>query len=157
MKLLTETKARFISVAILLLRCMVGIIFFVAGAGKVFGWFGGMGMQATLDVFKTQTHISTAWTYIHCYVELAGGLLLIIGLLTRPAAFLLVINMLVATVIMGTRNFFMGGAAYPFSLMVSSLAILLTGPMAYSIDAYLSNKKGTSLQPSESVLYGRSF
>lgn len=147
MKPLTETNARFISIAILLLRCMVGIIFFVAGAGKIFGWFGGMGIQATLDIFKTQTHISATWTYIHCYVELVGGLFLIIDLLTRPAAFLLVINMLVATVIMGTKNFFMGGAAYPFSLMVSSLAILLTGPMAYSIDAYLSNRKGMPSQP----------
>jgi len=147
MKLLTETNTRLTGTAILLLRCMVGIVFFVAGAGKVFGWFGGMGLQATLDIFKTQTNISAAWTYIHCYVELIGGLLLIVGLLTRLAAFLLVINMLVAIIIMGTKNFFMGGAAYPFSLMVSSLVILLTGPMAYSIDAWLLNKKRISTQP----------
>ena len=145
MKFLNETNTRLFDTAILLLRWMTGLILFVAGAGKVFGWFGGMGLKTTIDIFKTNMNIAAPWAYISCYTELIGGFLLIIGLFTRPAAFALVINMLVATVLVGPKNFFMGGAAYPCSLMVSSLVILLTGPMTFSMDAWLFNRNKMQL------------
>ncbi|MBD0333014.1 MAG: DoxX family protein [Chitinophagaceae bacterium] len=147
MKFLTQTNTTLLNIAILLLRGIVGIIFFVAGAGKVFGWFGGFGLKATVEMFKTYNHISAPLTYLSCFTELIGGLLLIIGFLTRPAAFASMINMLVAVLLSGFQKFFMGGAAYPFSLMMSCIAILLAGPMAYSIDALLvkQNQKTNSL------------
>jgi putative oxidoreductase len=140
MKALTQTNINSLSIAMLLLRCTVGIILFVAGAGKVFGWFGGFGMKATLGYFAT-SGITPFWAYVSCYAELIGGFLLIIGLLTRPAAFILFVNMLVAVIYVGTKKFFAGGGAYPFSLMISSLVIVLTGPMAYSLDMLLSKGK----------------
>ena len=143
MKLLTETNTKLISASILLLRIMSGLILFVAGAGKVAGWFGGFGMTATLNMFQTNMHLSAFWTYLSCYTEFIGGFLIMIGLLTRFAAVALIINMLVATWFVGLKNFFLGGAAYPFLLMVIFLVILLTGPMRYSIDALLSNRKRT--------------
>lgn len=145
MKLLTQTNTGLFNTGILLLRWMAGLILFVAGAGKVMGWFGGFGMKTTLEMFKTGMNISAPWAYISSYAELVGGFLLIIGFLTRPAALALVINMLVAVILTGTKNFFMGGAAYPCSLGISCLVILLTGPMAYSIDAFLVNRKRTQL------------
>lgn len=143
MKPLVETNTKALSIAILLLRIMTGLILFVAGAGKVLGWFGGFGMNAMLDIFKTNMHLSAFWTYLSCYTEFIGGFLIIIGFLTRPAAVALFINMLVATYLTGLKNFFMGGAAYPCLLMVIFLVITLSGPMAYSIDAILSKKKRT--------------
>jgi putative oxidoreductase len=137
MKALTQTNTRLLSISLLLLRCTVGTILFVAGAGKVLGWFGGLGLEATLEGFS-KTGISEFWAYVSCYTEFIGGFLLIIGLLTRPAALALFINMLVAVIIVGTKSFFSGGGAYPFTLMICSLVILLIGPMAYSIDALLS-------------------
>ncbi|HYK55460.1 MAG TPA: DoxX family protein, partial [Flavisolibacter sp.] len=98
-----------------------------------------------IDIFKANMNIAAPWAYISCYTELIGGFLLIIGLFTRPAAFALVINMLVATVLVGPKNFFMGGAAFPCSLMVSSLVILLTGPMTFSMDAWLFNRNKMQL------------
>ena len=141
MKPLVETSTKAVSTAILLLRIMSGLILFVGGAGKVLGWFGGMGMNATLDIFKTNLHLSAFWIYLSCYTEFIGGLLIIIGLFTRIAAFALFINMLVATLFVGLKNFFMGGAAYPCLLMIIFLAIVLSGPMAFSIDAVLAKKK----------------
>jgi putative oxidoreductase len=141
MKPLVETSTKAVSTAILLLRIMSGLILFVGGAGKVLGWFGGMGMNATLDIFKTNLHLSAFWIYLSCYTEFIGGLLIIIGLFTRIAAFALFINMLVATLFVGFKNFFMGGAAYPCLLMIIFLAIVLSGPMAFSIDAVLAKKK----------------
>jgi putative oxidoreductase len=125
-----------LNAGILLLRCTVGVILFGVGAGKVFGWFGGFGMQMTLHYFN-QMGFSAPLAYLSTYTELVGGFLLILGLLTRPAAFAITINMLVATSVLLPKGFFMGMAAYPFSLMISSIILLLTGPMVYSIDSLL--------------------
>jgi len=140
MKPLIETNQRALDVAILLLRLMSGLILFVAGAGKILGWFGGFGMTTTLELFKTNMHLSAFWAYLSSYTEFIGGFLIMIGLLTRFASIALLINMLVATLLVGFKNFFLGGAAYPCLLFVICLAFVLTGPMAYSIDAVLSNK-----------------
>jgi putative oxidoreductase len=131
-----------LNLSLLLLRCTVGLILFVAGAGKVFGWFGGFGLEATIGYFA-KSGISEFWAYVSSYTELIGGFLLIIGLLTRVAAFALFINMGVAVIVTGTKAFFAGGAAYPFTLMICSLVILLTGPLAYSLDALISRVKIT--------------
>ena len=93
---LTQTNSKTISAGMLLLRSTIGIILFVVGAGKVFGWFGGYGLDATLG-FYTQMGIALPLAYLSIYTEFLGGLLLTIGLLTRPAAFAVVINFIVAT------------------------------------------------------------
>jgi putative oxidoreductase len=141
MKPLVETSTKALSIAVLLLRIMAGLILFVGGAGKVTGWFGGFGMSTTLDIFKTNMHLSAFWTYVSCYTEFIGGFLIVTGLLTRFSAAALFINMLVATLFAGFKNFFSGGAAYPCLLMVIFLALILSGPMAYSIDALLMRRK----------------
>lgn len=141
MKPLTSTNNNMISLGILLLRIMSGLILFVAGAMKVAGWFGGFGMEQTVQMFKANMGIAAYWAYISSYTEFIGGALLMLGAFTRPAAFLLFINMLVAVILVGTKNFFMGGAAFPCLLMVTSFVIFLTGPMAFSIDALLVRKR----------------
>jgi putative oxidoreductase len=108
----------------------------MAGAGKVLGWFGGQGIDATIDIFVSQMGIHPILAHLSCYTEFIGGFLLIVGLLTRPAAFAIMINMLVAALVT-LPNGFLKGASYPFSMMVSSLVILLAGPLAYSLDAWL--------------------
>lgn len=138
MGLLTGTNKTLISISILLLRLVLGGILFVAGAGKVFGWFGGMGLEATLESF-TQMGFSAPLAHLSNYTELIGGLLIAIGLLTRPAALAIAINMLVAAVVSLPQGFMMG-ASFPFSLFVVSLAILLSGPMSISVDALLFGK-----------------
>ncbi len=142
MKLLTETNTTLLNISLLMLRLTVGIILFLAGAGKVLGWFGGMGIDATLDIFVSQMGIHPILAYLSSYTEFICGFLLIVGLLTRPAAFAIMINMLVAAVVT-LPNGFLKGASYPFSMMVSSIIVLLAGPMAYSLDAwFLSGRNG---------------
>ncbi len=141
MKLLMETNTTLLNVSLLLLRLTVGVILFLAGAGKVLGWFGGQGIEATLEIFVSQMGIHPILAYLSCYTEFIGGFLLIVGLLTRPAAFAIMINMLVAAIVT-LPNGFLAGASYPFSMMVSSIVILLAGPMGYSLDAvFLSGRK----------------
>lgn len=136
-----ETSTKALSLSILFIRLMAGLILFVTGAGKVMGWFGGFGMTATLNMFETNMHLSAFWIYVSSYTEFIGGVLLMTGLLTRVAAGALFINMLVATIFVGFKNFFFGGAAYPCLLMVLFLAVLISGPMAFSLDALLAKRK----------------
>lgn len=127
MKPLIDTNNRTLSAAILLLRIMAGLILFVGGAGKVMGWFGGFGIPATLEMFKNNVHLSAFWTYLSCYTEFIGGFLIIIGLLTRFAAFALVINMLTATLLSGFKNFFMGELPIPACCLLFSWRLFWQG------------------------------
>ncbi len=120
-----------------MLRCTIGIILFVVGSGKVLGWFGGFGMETTIKFFA-QVGISVPLTYLSSYTEFIGGLLLAVGLFTRPAAFAVMINMLVATIVTLPNGFIAtNGASYPFIFFIISIVILFAGPMAYSVDNIL--------------------
>ena len=141
MKIFTQTNNNLLSISILLLRFMIGIILFVAGAGKVLGWFGGMGLETTVNIFTSKMHIPAFLAYLSCFTEFIGGFLLVVGLLTRPVAIAVFINMLVATIMMAPHGFLKGGAAYPFTLMIFSLVILFSGPMVYSLDTWIFRMK----------------
>ena len=78
------------------LRIGGGIIFTAHGSQKLFGWFGGYGLEGTagwMDSIGLSPGIFMAT--LAGSAEFFGGLLLIIGLLVRPAALLLAITMLV--------------------------------------------------------------
>ena len=139
-KLLTGTNPKLLSSCLLLLRITVGVILFIVGAGKVLGWFGGFGMQTTINFFVTKEGFSVLLAYLSSYTEFIGGILLVVGLLTRPVALAVVINMAVATIVSLPRGF-VAGAAYPFSFMISAVIILLAGPMLISLDSLIFRHK----------------
>ena len=134
MRILTETNSTLLNVSLLLLRGMVGVVLFPAGAGKVFGWFGGFGIEKTLG-FYAMMSFSAPLAYLSMFTEFIGGFLLMVGLFTRPVAVAVAINMLVAFIVTIPKGFLIGMAAFPFSLMLAAIIIFLTGPMAYSVDA----------------------
>ncbi len=134
--LLIKTNDGLLSTGVLLLRLTIGYILFVAGAGKVLGWFGGFGPETTLG-FYAKSGFTPFWAYMSMYTEFIGGFLVGIGLLTRPAAFAVMINMFVAFCVTLPKGFLKGGASYPFSLMIIAVVILLAGPMRCSIDAFI--------------------
>jgi putative oxidoreductase len=129
------------SFCLLLLRWILGIVLFVGGASKVFGWFDGFGMETTLK-FMRDAHFPDILSYLSMFGELIGGGLLVIGLFTRFAAMAMFINMVVAVWSVGLKNFFMGGAAYPFTLLVIATVIALLGAGKYSIDYLLNRSRG---------------
>ena len=136
-KLLNNTNTNLLSICLLLLRFLIGIYLFIAGAGKVLGWFGGFNIDATIQ-FYTKMGISLPFAYLSCYTEFIGGFLLIIGLFTRPAAFAVMINMLVAT-ILSLHAGLMGPASAqtPLLFLIIDIAILIAGPMSISVDKLL--------------------
>src|SRR5260370_29685754 len=84
------------SPATAILRIALGIVFFAHGAQKMLGWFGGFGFPGTMGFFTRAMHIAAPLAFLAIAAEFFGGLGLIVGFLTRIAAFGIAMNMLVA-------------------------------------------------------------
>jgi putative oxidoreductase len=128
-------------------RLALGVVFVAHGGQKVFGWFGGPGLKATIQMFQQYMKVPPAATATAAFIELLGGLAMLAGLLARPAAAGLIVVMLVAIVkVHGRHGFFINfsgtpgkghGFEFNFVLIAMALAILIGGAGAFSIDRVL--------------------
>lgn len=130
--------------ASLALRVPVGIIFAAHGAQKLFGWFGGYGLEGTGQFMASQgLEPGFLMALLAGSAEFFGGLALIAGLLTRPAAAVLAFTMLIAAVVVhGGGGLFLanGGFEFALALLSSSVALVFLGGGALSADRYLLNR-----------------
>ena len=127
----------------LVVRLALGVVFFAHGAQKVFGWFGGRGLSATIAGFR-QMNIPPAATVLAAFVECFGGLAVLVGFLTRPAALGLIAVMLVAIAkVHVAHGFFLNWSMTPgkghgyelnLALIAMALALLIGGGGVLSID-----------------------
>ncbi len=128
-----------ISVALLILRLMLGLTLAVHGADKLFGWFGGSGFAKTTQAMQAQGFKPASfWAGLGALGELGGGLFLALGFLTPLGAAGAFAAMLMAVVKFHWKNGFWlqkGGYEYALSLLVVSIAIGIIGPGSYSLDA----------------------
>lgn len=133
---MTNTKAPSAapSLGLLVLRVVVGAIFAAHGAQKIFeftlpgtiGSFAGMGVP-----------LPEIAGPVVAFVELIGGILLILGLLTRPVAILLAIDMIVALIAVHLpAGLWVGDGGYEFVAVLgaAALALALTGAGRFSLD-----------------------
>jgi len=130
-------------VALLVLRLLLGIVFFPHGMQKLVGWFGGYGFSGTMGFFTGQLGVPAVFAFLAIMAEGLGSLGLITGLLTRVAAFGIAVNMAVAVYMMHFQNgFFMNwfgnqkGEGYEFHILVIAIAIalMIRGGGKWSID-----------------------
>lgn len=127
--------------ALLAPRLVVGVIMAAHGAQKLFGWFGGYGLEATGGYFANQFGLTPGvfWAALAGGGEFFGGLLLFAGLATRLAALTIGITMTVAVITLHGGGFFApAGIEYPLTLLTASIAFLINGGGALSVDARLS-------------------
>lgn len=129
--------------ATLPLRLGVGIVMAAHGAQKLFGWFGGYGLQGTGQFFAENLGLKPGilMAALAGGTEFFGGLLLLAGLLTRPTGLALAFTMLVGIVTAHPDAFFASnnGMEYPLTLLLASLSLAILGGGAFSIDRKLSN------------------
>ena len=71
----------------LVLRVMLGIVMFPHGAQKLLGWFGGFGFAGTMGFFTEQMHIPAVLAFLVILAESIGAVGLVVGFLSRVAAF----------------------------------------------------------------------
>jgi putative oxidoreductase len=119
------------------LRVVIGAIFVAHGAQKLFGIWGGGGIDGT-TAFFTQLGLAPAMplAILVGVVEFAGGLMLICGALTLVVSLALTVNMLVAIAKVHLANgfFLPGGYEFNLALIGALVSLMLTGPGALSID-----------------------
>src|ERR1700688_3231066 len=131
------------SFAPLVLRVLLASVMFPHGAQKVLGWFGGAGFAASLAGFSDKMHIPPVLAALAILTEFLGPIALLVGFLTRPAAFAIGFDMVVAALLVHVHfGFFMNwlgkqkgeGLEFDLLLWAISLALILQGAGAYSID-----------------------
>jgi putative oxidoreductase len=132
-----------VDLGLLILRVTIGIIFMAHGAQKLFGWFDGAGFAATVDSMQARGLTPALLMAILAVgTEFFGALFLALGFLTRLAAFLLVIFMVVAAKVSHWEHGFFilnNGYEYTLALGIASLTFLITGAGAISIDKCIEN------------------
>lgn len=133
----TITKTE-LSLSALPLRLIAGILFIAHGAQKLFAWFGGYGLEGTGQWMES---IGLAPGYLMALmagsVEFFGGILLLVGFLTRPTSFVLAITMIVAIFTAHIDNgLFMAANGYEFALALFaiSISLMFSGAGKLSLD-----------------------
>jgi putative oxidoreductase len=131
---------------ILLIRIALGTIMFAHGAQKVFGWWGGPGLNQWIAQNAPFPDMRPPWLWLGAAAlsELIGGAMVIIGLYTRIGAFF--ISCVMLTAILGVHwksGFFIkdGGFEYPLALIGMAAALLVHGGGSASIDSQLGGGK----------------
>lgn len=122
-----------VDMSLLVVRVIAGVIFAAHGAQKLFGAFGGEGLQSTVE------HMGPLG-YPVAIGEFFGGLGLIVGFLTRFSAASLILIMCGAIgMVHGKNGFFQksGGFEYNLALIGLLAPTLISGPGRWTIGRFL--------------------
>ncbi len=132
------------NLAALILRVPLGLVLFAHGGQKLFGWFGGYGLQGTGQWFASiGLEPGVLMALLSGSIEFFGGLALVAGVLTRVAAaasaLMLVIG--IFSVHIGNGLFISNnGYEYALSLAVALAALVLLGGGPLAVDRVLADK-----------------
>ncbi|MGW0550195.1 DoxX family protein [Streptomyces altiplanensis] len=124
---------------LLVLRLALGLTMAAHGVQKLFGWFGGGGLEGTGQFFTASGYpAGEAMAVVAGLTETLGGLGLVLGLLTPLAGAALVGTMVnVLAVKWGGGFFAPEGIEYEVLLTAAAVALTLTGPGRYAADRFL--------------------
>jgi putative oxidoreductase len=137
--------------SLFILRVFLGIVIFSHGAQKIFGWFGGYGFAGTMANFTDRMHIPWFFALLAILAESLGSWGLIIGFLTRIAAFGVLCNMIVAILLVHLPNgFFMNwggkqkGEGFEYHLLAIGMciAVMIAGGGKWSVDRPIAKYLG---------------
>jgi putative oxidoreductase len=124
--------------ALLVLRVVVGLLFVGHGAQKLFGIFGGGGLDGTAGMFDN-IGLRPGWLHARAAgaAEFGGGALLALGLFTPFAAAILIAVMIAAVITVHAPNgIWNTNQGYEFNLVMAAAAFALAGagPGSWSLD-----------------------
>lgn len=129
-----------LDLGLLILRLALGLLMAGHGAQKLFGMFGGHGLQGTGGFFASiGFRPGRAMAVVAGATELGSGLLLVLGLLTPLAAAAVIGTLLVAGSVHAAKGLWGQNGGYELALLYALIgaALALTGPGAISLDATL--------------------
>lgn len=140
-RILSTSERNWVSIP---LRLALGIIFIAHGGQKLFGWFGGYGLNATAGFFAEKLGMTPGilWASLAGFGEFLGGLLVLLGLLTRFGALNIAAVMLVAMFKVHWGAFFLpSGIEYTLALLSSAVVLLIAGGGRFSVDSQIQRIK----------------
>lgn len=142
---LSSVYDRLAPLAYPMVRVTVGLFLMPHGAQKLFGWFGGHGLDATATSFATKMGLEPGllWATLAGLTEFFGGLAVAIGFLTRPAAAAVFVLLMVAAIKVHLPNGFFwsqGGFEYPVLWGLMALAIVFRGGGEMSVDSRIGRE-----------------
>jgi putative oxidoreductase len=129
-----------LSLALLITRIAVGGLLIAHGSQKLFGWFGGRGFNASINMLQSKGFKpAQLWALLGAGGEFGGGVLVVLGFLTPLGTVAIIAAMMMAITKFhrGDKLIGPGGYEYPLLLLLISLAIGLAGPGNISLDALL--------------------
>jgi putative oxidoreductase len=144
-----------VDIGILIVRLVVGLYVAGHGAQKLFGWFGGPGLSATIGGMGSGLGFRPArlWATLLSVVEVIGGLLMAIGLL-GPLGPLAVAGTMLGAAVFGHWSkgpwIAKGGYELAATYLAVALAVALLGVGSISVDALL----GLDVPPFASEVFG---
>ncbi|PSW06762.1 DoxX family protein [Photobacterium lipolyticum] len=125
------------SIAPLTIRIPLGIVLAAHGAQKLFGWFGGYGLEGTGQwMASIGFEPGMLMAFLAGSGEFFGGIALMFGLLTRPAAIVTGFTMLIAMTVHWGNGLFLANNGYEFALILlfASVSLAIQGGGRYSLD-----------------------
>lgn len=126
-----------------IVRFVLGVIFFMHGAQKVLGWFGGQGLASTVQMMSGMG-LPIFIVYLVAFGELLGGIALMVGFLSRLAALGIAIIMAGAIVtVHGKNGFFLQNQGYEYNLalIAMSVAVIMAGGGCLALDRFFCKKQ----------------
>lgn len=123
-------------IALFIVRITLGVIFIMHGSQKVFGLFGGPGLQGFAVWAAQAMGLSPFLAYLAAFAELIGGVLLLLGIAAELGALMTIPVMLGAAFILHWPHGFFsqnGGYDFPLSLALFAFAIVIGGPGKFAL------------------------
>jgi len=137
-------------IGLLILRVVVGALFFGHGTQKLFGWFDGHGREGTAGMMDSLGYQPPGtMAVIAGATEASAGAMLVLGLLTPLAAAMIIGAMINATMAVHAENGVWntdGGYELPLVFGAAAAALAFTGPGALAVDG--------AIGPFDGALYG---
>ena len=133
------TDAVTLSIGILVARLFLGLLMAAHGSQKLFGWFGGYGLAGTGGFFESLGfRPGRLFATVAALTEVGSGLLIALGFLGPVGPALLLSVMIVAAVTVHLQHGVFAatnGIEVPLLYGVGAVALALTGPGLFSLDA----------------------
>jgi putative oxidoreductase len=137
---------------VLILRVLLGIVFFTHGMQKLFGWFGGYGFEGTIGFFTGKLGVPWIFAFLAVLAEGLGCFGLLAGLGTRIAAFGITANMVVASFLFHAPGsvlmaWFVNnqngmGLEYHVVIIAVTIALMIKGGGKWSVDRLIAGSRG---------------
>lgn len=134
------------NITFLFLRLVMGIVIIPHGAQKLLGWFGGYGLDGTMGYFAS-LGVPAPFGWLAIIAEVAGGLALMAGFLSRVAALGVAATLVTAVMLQHVNmGFFMNwggtlqGEGFEYHILAVAIctAIMIGGSGPYSVDRLLA-------------------